>query len=41
MVWIDAACELAGRNLTHAEWDRYIGDLAPYRRTREQFPEGA
>ena len=25
--------ELAGRNLTHAEWDQYIGDLAPYRRT--------
>ena len=28
--WVDAACRLAGRNLTHAEWDQYIGDLAPY-----------
>ena len=27
--WVDAACRLAGRNLTHAEWDQYIGDLAP------------
>ena len=31
--WVDAACQLAGRNLTHAEWDQYIGDLAPYRQT--------
>ncbi len=27
--WVDAACRLAGRNLTHAEWDQHIGDLAP------------
>ena len=31
--WVDAACQLASRNLTHAEWDQYIGDLAPYRQT--------
>ena len=31
--WVEAACQLAGRNLTHAEWDQYIGDLAPYRQT--------
>jgi hypothetical protein len=31
--WIEAACRLAGRNLTHAEWDQYIGDLAPYHLT--------
>jgi hypothetical protein len=31
--WVQAACQLAGRNLTHAEWDQYIGDLAPYRQT--------
>ena len=30
--WVDAACRLAGRNLTHEEWDSYIGDLAPYAR---------
>jgi WD40 repeat protein len=28
--WLDAACSLAGRNLTHTEWDLYIGDLAEY-----------
>ena len=28
--WLDAACTLAGRNLTQAEWDLYIGDLAEY-----------
>ena len=27
--WVDAACQLAGRNLTHAEWDQYIGDSPP------------
>jgi hypothetical protein len=36
--WVDAACQVAGRNLTHAEWDQYIGDLAPYRQTCPQFP---
>ena len=36
--WVDAACQLASRNLTHAEWDHYIGDLAPYRATCPQFP---
>jgi hypothetical protein len=32
-LWMQAACDVAGRNLTHAEWDQYIGDLAPYRHT--------
>ena len=32
-VWVTAACQLAGRNLTPAEWSQYIGDLAPYRQT--------
>jgi hypothetical protein len=36
--WVEAACQIAGRNLTHAEWDQYIGDLAPYRQTCPQFP---
>jgi hypothetical protein len=31
--WELAACRLAGRNLTRGEWDRYLGDLAPYRAT--------
>ena len=29
----EAACELAGRNLTQAEWDTYLGALGPYRTT--------
>jgi DNA-binding SARP family transcriptional activator len=35
--WVQAACDVAGRNLTQAEWDQYIGDLAPYRATCPQF----
>jgi len=38
--WVDAACRLAGRNLTHEEWDSYIGDLAPYAATCPEFPAG-
>ena len=38
--WRDAACRLAGRNLTHDEWDRYIGDLAPYAATCPEYPAG-
>ncbi len=38
--WVDAACRLAGRNLTHEEWDSYIGDLAPYGATCPEFPPG-
>jgi DNA-binding SARP family transcriptional activator len=37
--WVDAACQLAGRNLTHAEWDQYIGDLAPYRPSCPEYTE--
>jgi hypothetical protein len=36
--WIDAACQLAGRNLTRDEWSSHIGDLAPYRATCPVFP---
>ena len=36
--WSEAACELASRNLTHDEWDTYIGDLAPYRETCPSLP---
>ena len=35
-----AACDLAGRNLSRAEWATYLGDQ-PYRRTCPQFPAGA
>jgi WD40 repeat protein len=35
--WIDAACRLAGRNLTVEEWDSNIGDLAEYRPTCPEF----
>jgi WD40 repeat protein len=38
--WVDAACQLAGRNLTRAESDQYIGGLGTYRRTCPAFPEG-
>ena len=37
-VWLDRACELAGRNLTRAEWDRYVG--GDYRPTCAQWPDG-
>ncbi len=39
-VMADAACELAGRNLTQAEWTTYLGD-EPYRQTCGEFPAGA
>ena len=29
----DAACELADRNLTHAEWETYLAELGAYRKT--------
>ena len=39
--WVTAACQLASRNLTHEEWDTYIGDLADYHATCPEFPAGA
>ena len=30
---VTIACDAAGRNLTHEEWDRYLGDIGPYRET--------
>jgi WD40 repeat protein len=36
--WIDAACRIAGRNLTAAEWATYVGDLAEHRPTCQRFP---
>ncbi len=34
----DAACHIAGRNLSHAEWETYVGELAPYHATCPEFP---
>jgi WD40 repeat protein len=33
----DAACTLAGRNLTETEWDTYLSDLGDYRTTCPAF----
>ena len=30
---LDAACRIAGRNLTRTEWTTYLGHLGPYRNT--------
>jgi WD40 repeat protein len=38
--WADTACQIAGRNLTRAEWDQYIGDLEAYRMTCPASPAG-
>ena len=36
----DAACALAGRNLTQTEWHRYLPWAGPPRATCAQFPQG-
>lgn len=36
--WVERACALAGRNLSRAEWDAYVG--GEYRETCEQWPGG-
>ena len=36
--WMQAACELASRNLTREEWDTYIRASAAYHATCPQFP---
>jgi WD40 repeat protein len=35
--WQDRACKIAARNLTHEEWQRYMGD-SPYRETCPNLP---
>jgi hypothetical protein len=35
--WADRACALAGRNLTHAEWSRFVAG-EPYRVTCPDYP---
>jgi len=37
--WVARACDLAGRNLSRAEWDLYVG--GDYQPTCPQWPEGA
>jgi WD40 repeat protein len=31
--WLDAACALAGRNLSQQEWDKYLGAFGEYHQT--------
>ena len=38
--WADAACSLAGRNLTQEEWDTYLAQFGPYHVTCSQFAAG-
>ena len=38
--WVADACRLAGRNLTRAEWDSFVGSDVPYERTCPQWPAG-
>ncbi len=38
--WQARACQIAGRNLTRAEWQQYMGDEL-YRKTCEQWPPEA
>jgi hypothetical protein len=35
---VDVACQQAGRNLTRAEWDQYIGDSLPYQAVCPNLP---
>jgi DNA-binding beta-propeller fold protein YncE len=36
--WRDAACRLAGRNLSRDEWERYMPQGEPYQGTCSQWP---
>jgi hypothetical protein len=38
--WREAACRLAGRNLTREEWERYLPNGEPYHVTCPQWPRG-
>jgi WD40 repeat protein len=38
--WQANACQQAGRNLTAAEWEEYLGPDEPYRTTCPQWPAG-
>jgi WD40 repeat protein len=36
--WSERACKLANRNLTDAEWLRYVGTDEPYAKTCPDIP---
>ncbi|HTT52765.1 MAG TPA: trypsin-like peptidase domain-containing protein [Streptosporangiaceae bacterium] len=38
--WVQQACQLAGRNLTRAEWAQYVGRHVRYLRNCAQYPAG-
>jgi hypothetical protein len=38
--WLRHACTLAKRNLTHDEWDEFMGPDRPYHRTCPDLPAG-
>ena len=38
--WADAACSIAGRNLTQREWDTYLAQFGPYHASCSQFAAG-
>ena len=38
--WADAACSLAGRNLTQREWETYLAKFGPYHATCSEFAAG-
>jgi WD40 repeat protein len=38
--WVRQACQIAGRNLTRAEWNQYIGSGTRYVRNCAQYPAG-
>jgi|GEM_PF-2295707 len=38
--WVKELCRRAGRNLTVAEWCRYLGEGFPYQSTCSDFPPG-
>jgi len=39
-VMADAACVMAGRNLTPVEWSTYLGDDHPYTLICPDYPAG-
>ncbi len=40
--WLERACAIAQRNLTHAEWTQFVGDssIEPYQKTCPDLPAG-
>jgi hypothetical protein len=38
--WVATACRIAGRNLTHAEWNQYLPGR-PYQETCPTYPAGS